>query len=250
MVLEETLESHLDCKEIQPVPPEGNLSWIFIGRTDAEAEAPILWPPDAKSWLWCWERLKAGGEGDNRGWDGWMASPTLWTWVWASSGSWWWTGKPGVLQSMGSQRGRHDWATEVNWTHDKSWEWIACQAYIPIKGFRQCWVLLMMAGCWSREPQLSLPVKGAFVKGNWAVRVGLPLTYMKNVLLCTTVCHSHLEGLAWVQALAKPSTLTSGENFYLLVGLTFHGKMKGLAFREVFSPIRSHLLYLWICPST
>ena len=63
---------------------------------------------------WCWERLKVGGEGDDRGWDGWMASPTRWTWVWASSGSWWWTGKPVVLQSMGLQRVRHDWATELN----------------------------------------------------------------------------------------------------------------------------------------
>ena len=61
---------------------------------------------------WCWERLKAGGEGDNRGWDGWMASPTQWTWAWVSSGSWWWTGKPGMLQSMGSQRVKHDWVTE------------------------------------------------------------------------------------------------------------------------------------------
>ena len=65
---------------------------------------------------WCWERLKAGGEGDDRGWDGWMASPTQWTWVWVNSGSWWWTGRPGMLQSMGSQRVRHDWATELNWT--------------------------------------------------------------------------------------------------------------------------------------
>ena len=65
---------------------------------------------------WCWKRLKAGGEGDNRGWDGWMASPTQWTWDWASSRSWWWTGKTGVLQSMGSQRVRHDWMTELNWT--------------------------------------------------------------------------------------------------------------------------------------
>ena len=63
---------------------------------------------------WCWERLKAGGEGDDRRWDGWMASPTQWTWVWASSRSWWWTGRPGVLQSMGSQRAGHDWATELN----------------------------------------------------------------------------------------------------------------------------------------
>ena len=63
---------------------------------------------------WCWERLKAG-EGDDRGWDGWMASPTQWNWVWASSGGCWWTGKSGVLQSMDLQRVRHDWVTELNW---------------------------------------------------------------------------------------------------------------------------------------
>ena len=65
---------------------------------------------------WCWERLKAGGEGDDRGWDGWMAPATQWTWVWVDSGSWWWTGKPNVLQSMRSQRIGHDWVTELNWT--------------------------------------------------------------------------------------------------------------------------------------
>ena len=64
---------------------------------------------------WCWETLKAGGEGDDRGWDGWMPSPTRWTWVWVNSGSWWWTGRPGVLQSMGLQRVRHNWVTELNW---------------------------------------------------------------------------------------------------------------------------------------
>ena len=64
---------------------------------------------------WCWGRLMAGGEGDDRGWYDWMASPTRWTWVWASSGRWWWTGKPGMLQSMGSQRVGHDWTTELNW---------------------------------------------------------------------------------------------------------------------------------------
>ena len=63
----------------------------------------------------CWERLRAGGEGGNRGWDDWMASPTQWTWVWVDSGTWWWTGRPGMLQFMGSQRVRHDWATELNW---------------------------------------------------------------------------------------------------------------------------------------
>ena len=106
-----------DCK-IKPVSPKGNQSWIFIGWTDAEAAAPILWPPDEKNWLtgkrpWCWERLKAGGEGDDRGWDGWMASLTWGTWVWASSRSWWWTGKPGMLQSLGLQRVGYDWVTEL-----------------------------------------------------------------------------------------------------------------------------------------
>ena len=65
---------------------------------------------------WCWERLKMGGEGGDRGWDGWMALPTQWTWVWVNSRSWWWTGKPGILQSRGSQWVRHDWVTELNWT--------------------------------------------------------------------------------------------------------------------------------------
>ena len=102
VVLEKTPESPLDSKEIQSVYPKGNQSWIFIVRTDAEAETPILWSPDVKNWPWCWERLKAGGEGDDRGWDGWMASLTQWTWVWASSRSWWWIGKPGMLQSMES----------------------------------------------------------------------------------------------------------------------------------------------------
>ena len=94
VVLEKTLESPLDCKEIQPVNPKENQSWIFIGRTDAEAETLVLWPPDAKNWLlrkkpWCWERLKERGEGDDRGWDSWMAWPTRWTWVWAISKKWW-----------------------------------------------------------------------------------------------------------------------------------------------------------------
>ena len=107
-VLEKTLESPLDCKEIKPVNPKGNQSWILIGRTDAEGETPILratWCEELTYWKrpWCWDRLKVVGEGDDRGWDGWMASLTRWTWVWASSASWWWTGKPGVLHSMGSQ---------------------------------------------------------------------------------------------------------------------------------------------------
>ena len=102
VVLEKTLESPWDFKEIKPVHPKGNQSWIFIERTDAEAETLILWLPDAKNWfIWkdpdsfektfhlkrCWERLKVGGEGDDRRWNGWMASPIRWTWVWVSSRS-------------------------------------------------------------------------------------------------------------------------------------------------------------------
>ena len=77
------------------------------------------WCEELTHWKrpWCWKDWRQEEEeGDNRGWDGWMALPSQWTWVWASSGSWWWTGKPGLLQSMGSQRVRHDWATKLNWT--------------------------------------------------------------------------------------------------------------------------------------
>ena len=78
VLLEKTLESPLDCKEIQPVHSKRDWSWVFIGRTDAEAEPPVLWPPQLTHWKrpWCWEGLGAGGEGDDRGWDGWMASLT------------------------------------------------------------------------------------------------------------------------------------------------------------------------------
>ena len=105
VVLEKTLKILLDCKEIQPVHSKGNQSQIFIGRTDAEAETPILWPPDVKNWLIrrlrCWERLKAGGEGDDRGWDGWMASPT------------WCTNL--VCFSPWCHKESHDWVTVLNW---------------------------------------------------------------------------------------------------------------------------------------
>ena len=131
VVLEKTLESPLDCKEIQPVYPKGDQSWIFIGRTDVEAETPILWPPDANNWLFG-EHLMLGKTegrriGDNRGWYGWMASLIRWTWIWANSGKWWWTGRPGVLQSMGDGQGgqvccspwadkESDTSERLNWT--------------------------------------------------------------------------------------------------------------------------------------
>ena len=126
LVLEKTLEKPLDCKEIKPDNPKGNQPWIFIGRTDAEAEAKLLWSSDAKGQLirkdpdagkdWGQEE-----KGDDRGWDGWMASQTRWTWVWVNSGSWWWTGRHGVLRFVGSQRVGHDWATELNWNKVRVW---------------------------------------------------------------------------------------------------------------------------------
>ena len=119
-VLETTLESSLDCKEIQPVNPKGNQAWIFIERIDAEGEAPdlghLMRRTDSLERTLILGKSEGRRRRDDRGWDGWMASPTQWTWVWASSGSWWWSGKPGVLQSMRLQRVRHDWATELNWT--------------------------------------------------------------------------------------------------------------------------------------
>ena len=110
VVLEKTLLSPLDCKEIQPVHPKGQMPKLnlqsfghLMQRTDSLEKTLML------------GRLKAGGERDDRGWDGWMAPPTQWTWVWASSKRWWWTGRPGVLQSMGTQRVGHDWVSELNW---------------------------------------------------------------------------------------------------------------------------------------
>ena len=110
VVLEKTLESP---REIQPVNLKGDQSWIFFGRTDAEAETPILWPPDVKNWL---IGKESEGKGDDRGWDGWMASLSWWTWVWVALRNWCLTGKPGVLQSMGLQGIGHDWAIEQNCT--------------------------------------------------------------------------------------------------------------------------------------
>ena len=124
VVLEKTLESPLDGKEIQPVCPKGDQSWVFIGRTRCwswKSNPLATWCEELTHLKrpWCWERLRAGEEGDDRRWDGWMASLMWWTWVWIGSRSWWWTGNPGVLQSMGSQRVGHDWSTKLNWKLSK-----------------------------------------------------------------------------------------------------------------------------------
>ena len=115
VVLEKTPESLLACKEIKPANPRGDQPWVFIGRTDAGAEAPILWSPYAKRQL-TGKDPDAGKYwgGGSRGWDGRMASPTQWTWVWTSSRRYWRTGKPGVLQFVESQRVGPQLATEHN----------------------------------------------------------------------------------------------------------------------------------------
>ena len=119
VVLEKTLESPLHCKEVQPVHPKGDQSWVFIRRTDAKAETPILWSPHAKSWLigkdpdawrdW-WQEEKGMTEDEMAGWHHRLDGHES-----VNSGSWWWTGRPGVLRFMRSQRVRHNWATELNW---------------------------------------------------------------------------------------------------------------------------------------
>ena len=108
---------------VKTVHSEGEQPWVFFGRNDAKAETPVLWPPDVKSWLigkdsdagrdWGQEE-KGTREDEMAGWHHWLDG-----WVWVNSGSWWWTGRPGVLRFMGSQRVGHDWATELNWTDVK-----------------------------------------------------------------------------------------------------------------------------------
>ena len=119
VVLEKTLESPLDFKEIKPVNPKGNQPWIFIGRNDAEAEAPVLWPGNMKNWLIRKDHdagkdrrqeEKGMTEDEMVGWHHWLNGRES-----SELGRWWWTGRPGVLQFMGSQIVRHDWAIEMNW---------------------------------------------------------------------------------------------------------------------------------------
>ena len=100
---------------VQLSPSSSSEFFIFLNRNSSTLATSC---EELAHWKrpWCWEGLVAGGEGDARGWDGWMASLTEWTWVWVKSGSLWWTGRPGMLQFMGSRRVGHDWATELNWT--------------------------------------------------------------------------------------------------------------------------------------
>ena len=126
-MLEKTLENPLDCKETKPVHPKGNQSWYSLEGLMLKLKLQYSNLCNKMQRTYSLERLKTG-EGDNREWDGWMASETWWTWVWVSSRSWCWTGKPGMLQSMGSQRVRHDWATELNWTEMTFW-WVCLDLF-------------------------------------------------------------------------------------------------------------------------
>ena len=118
-------------------------SWWWAGRPGLlwsmgsqrvrhDLQTELNWCEELTYWTrpWFWERLKVGGEGDDRGWDGWMASPTRWTWVWVNSYSWWWTGKPGMLQFMGLQGVGHNWATELNWKVDFNFPWLGILIYL------------------------------------------------------------------------------------------------------------------------
>ena len=157
-VLEKTLESPLDSKEIKPVHSKGNKSWILTGRTDGETETLILWLPNAKKWL-IWKDPDAGKywrreEKGTTGWDGWVASLTRWTWVWAGSRSWWWTGKPGVLQSMEAQRVRHDWVTELSWTvflnpRVNRFRIVTCTVILISKGYAR--IFSAMVNIWIKQ---------------------------------------------------------------------------------------------------
>ena len=120
VVLEKTFESPWTARRsnqsiLKEISPGCSLDGLML---KLKLQYVGHWCEELTHWKrpWCWEGLGTGGEGDDRGWDGWMASPTRWTWVWVNSGSWWWTGRPGMLQFMGLQRVGHDWATELNWT--------------------------------------------------------------------------------------------------------------------------------------
>ena len=172
---EDSFESPLDFKEIQPLHPKRNQSWIFVGRTDVETEVetPILWPSDVKNWSiwkdpdagkdWRWEE-KGMTEDEMVGWH-----HRLRTWVWVNSRSWWWTGWPGMLQSMGSQRVGHDWVAELNWsspvppltslTHSSNNVTASAWVRSHISQINQLW--------WVESPRQILMLRAHLCIGEW-----------------------------------------------------------------------------------
>ena len=156
VVWEKTLENPLECKEIQPIHSEGDQPWDFFRRNDAKAETPVLWPPHAKSW---------------------------WTWVWVNSRSWWWAGRPGVLQFMGSQRLGHDWATEMNWT-----ELNICEI-VTVFSTLFCTFLKMLYLLYSAKPhETHAIVSPISIWKNWSRKVVRPRSgrdFFKGIGLCS-----------------------------------------------------------------
>jgi len=116
-VVSDSLRPH-ESQHARPPCPSPTPGVDSDSRPSSQWCHPAISCEELTHWkrLWCWEGLGAGGEGDDRGWDGWMASLTRWTWVWVNSGGWWWTGRPGVLRFMELQRVRHDWATDLIWS--------------------------------------------------------------------------------------------------------------------------------------
>ena len=140
---------------------------------------------------WCWEKLKARGEGDDRGWDGLMASLTQWTWVWVNSTSWWWTGRPGVLWFMGSQRVGHDWVTELNWTEETHVWRLALEDTLE-KGMATHSSILAWRTPWTKEPGRLQSIESHRVVHDWSnwVRMHTLKTdcCSRVSCLCRTLC--------------------------------------------------------------
>ena len=127
---------------LKEISPECSLEVLL--KLKLQYFGHLTWRADSLKRRWCWEGLGAGGEWNDRGWDGWMASPTQWTWVWVDSGSWWWIGRPGVLWFIGLQRVRHDWATKLNWTDLCIWAlflgWRKSSGFVHGDGCTNLWI--------------------------------------------------------------------------------------------------------------
>ena len=208
VVLDKTLENPLDCKEIQPVHPKGDQSWVFFGRTDAEAETPVLWPPHAKSWLigkdpdagndWRQED-KGMTEDEMVGWHHWLIEHE------SGSRRWWRTRKPGMLQSMGLQRVSHDWATEQLWPEVQSWSMLCL--------YFRLWFGLLCWQCGHSEAALERSALESGVN-SVVLMLSLPLCHGATLFTCPWCCwqrwaqHSYLWRWAGIPPL--PSSLPAG----------------------------------------
>ena len=180
VVLEKTLASPLDCMEIQPVHPEWHKSWMFMEGLMLKLKLQYFATSckQLTHWKrpWCWEGFWAGGEGDDRGWDGRMASPTWRAWLWVNSRSLWWTGRPGMLWFMGSQRVGHDWVTELNWIYF-NWRLITLQY---CSGFVIHWHESTMDV--HVFPMLNLPPNSLSIPSLWVIPVHQPWAPCLNLL--------------------------------------------------------------------